>query len=266
MTSASALPRVALAFALALATASTAYAIDIGRSRSRRATLPSSAAARTCRAQSARLQTSDIIKTGADGASASHGDNSLLSAGPNSILRSTAAFDATTNRGGSSRRCARARYRWSPAASPEIAGRDDSAHAPAILGARHGVRRPAISSIVRPGAAALIAAMRLHDAARRSSCCPGRPRTAVTVAREARSRSCSTSPTLRSAKRSSTGELHVRRRRRRRKFGPASGAAGALRHVHALLRRRRGRVHRRVETASTASSRRSRVDRCPASS
>jgi hypothetical protein len=48
-----------------------------------------------------RLQTSDIIKTGADGSvGITMDDDSLLSAGPNSVLSlDQYAFDATTNQG-----------------------------------------------------------------------------------------------------------------------------------------------------------------------
>jgi hypothetical protein len=49
----------------------------------------------------ARLQTSDVVKTGADGSvGITMDDNSLLSAGPNSELSlDRYAFDATTNQG-----------------------------------------------------------------------------------------------------------------------------------------------------------------------
>jgi hypothetical protein len=48
-----------------------------------------------------RLQTSDIIRTGADGSvGITMGDDSLLSAGPNSVLSlDRYEFDPTTNRG-----------------------------------------------------------------------------------------------------------------------------------------------------------------------
>jgi hypothetical protein len=49
----------------------------------------------------ARLQTSDVVKTGADGSvGITMDDDSLLSAGPNSVLSlDRYAFDATTNQG-----------------------------------------------------------------------------------------------------------------------------------------------------------------------
>ena len=102
MTSASALPRVALAFALALAMASAAHAIDIGQIKVSKGDVAIERGGQNVPgAVGARLQTSDVIKTGADGSvGITMSDNSLLSAGPNSILSlDKYAFDTTTNQG-----------------------------------------------------------------------------------------------------------------------------------------------------------------------
>ena len=102
MTSASALPRVALAFALALAVASAAHAIDIGQIKVSKGDVAIERGGQNVPgAVGARLQTSDVIKTGADGSvGITMSDNSLLSAGPNSILSlDKFAFDTTTNQG-----------------------------------------------------------------------------------------------------------------------------------------------------------------------
>lgn len=102
MTSASALPSVALAFALALAMASAAHAIDIGQIKVSKGDVAIERGGQNVPgAVGARLQTSDVIKTGADGSvGITMSDNSLLSAGPNSILSlDRYAFDTTTNQG-----------------------------------------------------------------------------------------------------------------------------------------------------------------------
>jgi len=102
MTSASALPRVALAFALALAMASAAHAIDIGQIKVSKGDVAIERGGQNVPgAVGARLPTSDVIKTGADGSvGITMSDNSLLSAGPNSILSlDKYAFDTTTNQG-----------------------------------------------------------------------------------------------------------------------------------------------------------------------
>ena len=102
MTSASALPRVALAFALALAMASAAHAIDIGQIKVSKGDVAIERGGQNVPgAVGARLKTSDVIKTGADGSvGITMSDNSLLSAGPNSILSlDKYAFDTTTNQG-----------------------------------------------------------------------------------------------------------------------------------------------------------------------
>ena len=102
MTSALALPRVALAFALALAVAGAAHAIDIGQIKVSKGDVAIERGGQTVPgAIGARLQTSDVIKTGADGSvGITMSDNSLLSAGPNSILSlDKYAFDTTTNQG-----------------------------------------------------------------------------------------------------------------------------------------------------------------------
>ena len=102
MTSASALPRVALAFALALAMASAAHAIDIGQIKVSKGDVAIERGGQNVPgAVGARLQTSDVIKTGADGSvGITMSDNSLLSAGPNSVLSlDRYEFDSTTNAG-----------------------------------------------------------------------------------------------------------------------------------------------------------------------
>ncbi len=146
MTSASALPRVALAFALALAVASAAHAIDIGQIKVSKGDVAIERGGQNVPgAVGARLQTSDVIKTGADGSvGITMSDNSLLSAGPNSIL----SLDKL-----------RVRHHDEPGAvrvvaaqglavgglrphRQAIAGRDDGAHAHGHpRRARHGVRR-----------------------------------------------------------------------------------------------------------------------------
>lgn len=92
----------AVVFVLTLMAAGAANAIDIGQVKVSKgdvaierggATIPG--------AIGARLQAADVIMTGADGSvGITMSDNSLLSAGPNSILSlDRYAFDATTNRG-----------------------------------------------------------------------------------------------------------------------------------------------------------------------
>ena len=94
-------PRVALALVLALAMAS-AQAIDIGQIKVSKGDVAIERGGQNVPgAVGARLQTSDVIKTGADGSvGITMSDNSLLSAGPNSILSlDKYAFDTTTNQG-----------------------------------------------------------------------------------------------------------------------------------------------------------------------
>ena len=102
MTAASAPSRVALSLVLALAVASVAHAIDIGQIKVSRGDVAIERGGQTVPgAVGARLQTSDVIKTGTDGSvGITMSDNSLLSAGPNSVLSlDKYAFDATTNQG-----------------------------------------------------------------------------------------------------------------------------------------------------------------------
>jgi hypothetical protein len=102
MTSALALPRAALVLVLALAVTSAAHAIDIGQIKVSKGDVAIERGGQTVPgAIGARLQTSDVIKTGADGSvGITMSDNSLLSAGPNSILSlDKYAFDTTTNQG-----------------------------------------------------------------------------------------------------------------------------------------------------------------------
>ena len=102
MTVASALSRVTVSFALALAVASAAHAIDIGQIKVSNGNVAIERGGQTVPgAVGVRLQTSDVIKTGADGSvGITMSDNSLLSAGPNSVLSlDKYAFDTTTNQG-----------------------------------------------------------------------------------------------------------------------------------------------------------------------
>ena len=102
MTASSALSRVAFSFVLALAAAGTAQAVDIGQVKVSKGDVAIERAGQTgSAAVGARLQTADVIKTGSDGSvGITMSDNSLLSAGPNSVLSlDKYAFDATTNQG-----------------------------------------------------------------------------------------------------------------------------------------------------------------------
>ena len=77
-----------------------------------------------------RVQTADIVKTGADG---SVGmvmvDNSLLSIGPNSILSlDRLDYDATTQRGQFDSSLSKGSLAWSGAHRQAIAGRDVRPH------------------------------------------------------------------------------------------------------------------------------------------
>ena len=91
---------LALAFLSAITTA--AGAADIGQIKVAKGQVAIERQGRTVPAAvGTRLQTSDIIKTGADGSvGITMDDDSLLSAGPNSVLSlDQYAFDATTNQG-----------------------------------------------------------------------------------------------------------------------------------------------------------------------
>jgi hypothetical protein len=102
MTASSALSRVAFSFVLALAVAGAAQAVDIGQIKISKGDVAIERAGQTVPgAVGARLQSADVIKTGSDGSvGITMSDNSLLSAGPNSVLSlDKYAFDTTTNQG-----------------------------------------------------------------------------------------------------------------------------------------------------------------------
>lgn len=87
--------------ALALAV-SGAYAADIGQVKVAKGTVTIDRSGRAIPATvGERLQASDVVTTGADGSvGITMTDNSLLSAGPNSVLAlDRYAFDTTTNQG-----------------------------------------------------------------------------------------------------------------------------------------------------------------------
>ena len=91
-----------------------------------------------------RLETADVIKTGADGSvGITMADNSLLSAGPNSILSlDRFEFDPTSNQGQFDAQLQKGSLAVDLGAHRQaIAGRDDGAHA---VGdprrARNGIR------------------------------------------------------------------------------------------------------------------------------
>jgi hypothetical protein len=91
-----------LAVALAAGVAGPAVAADIGQIKVAKGQVSIERGAQTMPASAgARLQTGDVLKTGADGAvGLTMSDNSLLSAGPNSILSlDRYEFDATTSQG-----------------------------------------------------------------------------------------------------------------------------------------------------------------------
>jgi hypothetical protein len=91
-----------LAMALATAFVATAGAADIGQVKvvKGQASIERGGQAIPC-ATGTRLQTGDVLKTGADGSvGLTMSDNSLLSAGPNSILSlDRYEFDSTTSQG-----------------------------------------------------------------------------------------------------------------------------------------------------------------------
>jgi hypothetical protein len=94
--------RFALAFAAALAAATAAHAVDIGQIKVSKGDVAIDRGGQTITGGvGARLQTEDVIRTGADGSvGITMSDNSLLSAGPNSVLAlNRYTFDATTNQG-----------------------------------------------------------------------------------------------------------------------------------------------------------------------
>jgi hypothetical protein len=94
--------RKVLAIALLSGLAAAANAADIGQIKIAKGQVAIERQGRTIPATvGARLQTSDIIKTGVDGSvGITMDDDSLLSAGPNSALSlDQFAFDSTTNQG-----------------------------------------------------------------------------------------------------------------------------------------------------------------------
>ena len=91
-----------LSTGLALCFAVTAIASDIGQIKVSKGDVLVERGGQTWPATvGARLETSDVIKTGSDGSvGITMSDNSLLSAGPNSILSlDRFTFDSTTNQG-----------------------------------------------------------------------------------------------------------------------------------------------------------------------
>ena len=98
----SALRRVAFSCALAVAGVGSAQASDIGQIKVSKGDVAIERSGQSLPgAVGARLQTADVIKTGGDGSvGITMSDNSLLSAGPNSVLSlDRYAFDTTTNQG-----------------------------------------------------------------------------------------------------------------------------------------------------------------------
>jgi len=95
------LHRVA-ALALAMAFAASAHAADIGQIKVAKGEVSIERNGQTMSAGvGTRLQAADVLKTGADGSvGVTMSDNSLLSAGPNSILTlDRYDFEATTSQG-----------------------------------------------------------------------------------------------------------------------------------------------------------------------
>jgi hypothetical protein len=87
---------------LVLCLASSAMASDIGQVKVSKGDVSIERGGQTLQAAiGARVQTSDVIKTGGDGSvGITMSDNSLLSAGPNSVVSlDRFAFDASTNQG-----------------------------------------------------------------------------------------------------------------------------------------------------------------------
>ena len=102
MTTASTPRRVAFSFILALAATGVAHAVDVGQIKVSKGDVAIERSGQTLPgAIGLRLQTADVIKTGSDGSvGITMSDNSLLSAGPNSVLSlDRYAFDTTTNQG-----------------------------------------------------------------------------------------------------------------------------------------------------------------------
>ena len=96
--------RMAWAFSIALAglPAALAQAADIGQVKVAKGTVSIERSGQSLAAPAGtRLQTSDVVRTGNDGSvGITMTDNSLLSAGPNSVLAlDRYEFDSTTNAG-----------------------------------------------------------------------------------------------------------------------------------------------------------------------
>lgn len=96
--------RMALAISIAVSClpGSQAFAADIGQIKVSRGSVTIERGGQSLPADpGARLQTSDVVRTGSDGSvGITMTDNSLLSAGPNSILAlDRYDFDSTTNQG-----------------------------------------------------------------------------------------------------------------------------------------------------------------------
>jgi hypothetical protein len=92
----------AAALLVALGVAAAAHAVDIGQIKVSKGDVAIERDGRTLPgAVGVRLQAADVIRTGTDGSvGITMSDNSLLSAGPNSILSlDRYAFDTTTNQG-----------------------------------------------------------------------------------------------------------------------------------------------------------------------
>ena len=97
-----ALRAAALGVALCLATSAALAAADIGQIKVSKGDVAIERDGQTIPgAVGARLQAADVIRTGSDGSvGITMSDNSLLSAGPNSILSlDRYAFDSTTSQG-----------------------------------------------------------------------------------------------------------------------------------------------------------------------
>lgn len=108
------------AAAVAMALTSPSSAADIGQIKVAKGAVTIERGAQTqAAAVGARLQASDVVKTGADGSvGINMSDNSLLSLGPNSTLSlDRYEFDSTTNQGHSTHHCRKARLPSSRVAS-----------------------------------------------------------------------------------------------------------------------------------------------------
>jgi hypothetical protein len=96
------IPLSLLALSLVAAMPTPSHAVDIGQVKVVKGEVSIERDRKSAPATAgARLQASDILKTGADGSvGVTMSDNSLLSAGPNSILSfDRYEFDSTTNQG-----------------------------------------------------------------------------------------------------------------------------------------------------------------------